>query len=103
MQDEAAVGLNGATIMHGLRGVTRALLGDGHLIQDIAHGQVDGTINNYTQGTVVIVLTDQSDGLRKIGVAHRRHGDKEMIVQKRHSGVHLCRSIGQPAARFKGP
>ena len=50
---------------------------------------VDGAVDNYTQGAILVVLTDQSYGSRKIGVLELGHGNQELIAETlKGSGAH---------------
>ena len=48
--------------------------------------RVDGAVDNYTQGAILVVLTDQGYGARKIGVLELGHGNQELIAETLKGG-----------------
>jgi hypothetical protein len=81
MQDEAAVGLDGAAVQDQLRGLRFVADLERELIEDLGQRHVRGPIDNDPERTVVVVLADVSDGLREVRVAHSGHRDEKLALQ----------------------
>ena len=79
MQHKAAIHLHRAAKMHG----HIADLGVGEwnvdLVEQGSEGEVDRSVDHNAERPLLVMLTDISERLRKIGVRHVGHGNQKLI------------------------
>src|SRR5580698_1642693 len=81
VQNEATVGMDRAAAQHQLLADTDIGGLQAHLRHDITQLHADGLVDDDAQCAALGVFTDQRDGLRKMAISQRRHGNQQLISQ----------------------
>ena len=101
MQHEAAVDLDGAAEMDG--GVADVGVGERNvnLLEQRRQHHVGRLVDDDAERAVLVVLANEGQRVREIGIGHRRHGDQEVVreVGGRTSHGSNC-NLRPPAAQL---
>ena len=91
MQHEPAVNLHGPAKMdgHGLQGV--AILPDADLLEQRLQVHFNRSVDNDSQGALVVVLADERQRPGEMRIRHVGHGDEEVMCE-----VHLLHTTIRP-------
>ena len=81
MQHEAAIGLHRAAEIDRQVGQALGFELDVDFFEQAGQIHVDRAVDDDAQRTVLVVLADIDQGVGKIRIFHRRHGDQEMVGQ----------------------